>query len=430
MVHAMPLRDVIIIGAGAAGLAAAEVLVRGGARVTILEARDRIGGRIHTLHDPNWPIPIERGAEFIHGKPAETFEILKQARLAAYDVSDAQWELKHGTPTRTNDFWQRLETATKPILQHRGADQTLEAFMNAEPSLSAEQKQLVINYIEGFDAADRRQVGVEWIKQSDQAEDELGDGLFRIIGGYQQVIEWLARSLEGAAALHLRHPVSHIRWRRGAVSVVTPQQRFDASAAIITLPVGVLQAGRGVEGAVEFDPDIPTARQALARLRMGGVMKVSLHFAEPFWEKRVDEDAGFLHAPPAPIPVWWTSLPVRSNVITGWAGGPHAEALSRRWVEEVLDEALHSLALATGASAETLRPLLAGWNVNDWLADPYARGAYSYGAVGGASAGKELAQPIEETLYFAGEAAYAGMTGTVAAAIASGRAAAERVVNG
>ena len=100
--------DAIIIGAGAAGLAAAGDLARAGKRIAILEARDRIGGRIDTVHDTTWPLPIERGAEFIHGRPKETFNILSQAAISAYDVVDTHWSKVSGRLKRQESFWDKI----------------------------------------------------------------------------------------------------------------------------------------------------------------------------------------------------------------------------------------------------------------------------------------------------------------------------------
>src|SRR5262249_27162921 len=121
--------DAIIIGAGAAGLAAAMELVKAGRRIAILEARDRIGGRIHTGHDPAWPLPIERGAEFIHGKPRQTFDILSRAAIGAYDVVDTHWRQTNGRLIRQGNFWSKIEDVFERIDRHRGADLSFQQFM-------------------------------------------------------------------------------------------------------------------------------------------------------------------------------------------------------------------------------------------------------------------------------------------------------------
>ncbi|HMB94805.1 MAG TPA: FAD-dependent oxidoreductase, partial [Tepidisphaeraceae bacterium] len=169
---------------------------------------------------------------------------------------------------------------------------------------------------------------------------------------------------------------------------------------------------------------IPSMRNAVSKLKMGGVVKVLLRFAEPFWEKAVDENVNFMHAFGEAIPTWWTSLAIRAPVLTGWAGGPAAQRLSQQSPEEILEQSLKILAKITRSSR--CKSLLRAWKVCDWQNDPFSRGAYSYGGVGGADAAAQLAKPIEQTIFFAGEATHPGMSGTVAGAIASGhRAAAE-----
>src|SRR5690349_20944014 len=107
---AKDLLDVLILGAGAAGLTAARDLSDAGPRVLVLEARDRIGGRIHTHRDTSFPIPLELGAEFIHGRPLETFDIVRAANLAIVDGADDHWYFDNRRKRfkLLPDFWEKL----------------------------------------------------------------------------------------------------------------------------------------------------------------------------------------------------------------------------------------------------------------------------------------------------------------------------------
>src|SRR5206468_9619222 len=186
---------------------------------------------------------------------------------------------------------------------------------------------------------------------------------------------------------------------------------------------------------VVFDPDPPRLRKALAGLSMGQAVRVALRFREPFWRgrtlraptRRPSAEPVFLHLPSASYPTWWTPAPIEAPVLTAWAGGPAAQRLLRLSPQARLRQALRDLALALGVSRRRMSRLLLDWQSHDWSADPFSRGVYSYARVGGAGAGRALAEPIAGTLFFAGEACGLEESGTVAAAIESGRRAAARL---
>jgi monoamine oxidase len=265
------------------------------------------------------------------------------------------------------------------------------------------------------------------------------------MSGYDAVIRQLHAALDRQRTeLRLNTIVTAIHWRRGQVRVETTSARhsglrsagetpapqtFRAPRAVITLPLGVLLADPGQMGAVEFDPDLPKKREAAGKLRMGPVVKVILRFREAFWERRGMEDLCFLHAPGAPFPTWWTCLPIRAPVLTGWSGGPKADAQSHQPREAVLDSALDTLAHIMRVPRKESDEQVQAAHVCDWQADPFSRGAYSYLAVGGVDAPKQLAAPVENTLFFAGEATHQEMSGTVAGAIGSGYRVAREVLN-
>jgi monoamine oxidase len=170
------------------------------------------------------------------------------------------------------------------------------------------------------------------------------------------------------------------------------------------------------------------------------VTKIVLRFRERFWEQSVFPiqptgarlpPPGFLHSRDEYFPTWWTSIPVRAPILTGWAGGPAAERLALRGEEFVVGRALDSLSRLFGLKRERLVELLAAWHTRDWQVDPYARGAYSYIPVGGLDAPRLLAEPVEDTLFFAGEATdVGGQNGTVHGAMASGGRAAGEIIQG
>jgi monoamine oxidase len=207
------------------------------------------------------------------------------------------------------------------------------------------------------------------------------------------------------------------------------------------LPLGVLQAGKAKLGSVCFVPELPEDKQnAIRELEMGQVVRIVLRFRKRFWEDldipgtgaREDlEQLGFIHYPEAPIPTWWTLLPIRAPILVGWTGGPNAERLlTRRLVDggEILGKAMSSLHQIFGIAESKLRELLVASYTHDWHSDPFARGAYAYLPVNGLAAQQTLSHPVDDTLFFAGEATSVGHIGTVHGAIESGQRAAREVL--
>jgi monoamine oxidase len=181
-------------------------------------------------------------------------------------------------------------------------------------------------------------------------------------------------------------------------------------------------------------------RRAIEQLEVGHVFKIVLRFRRAFWEeddfvsKRLAQtrgtpgDLNFVHAHDARVPTWWTALPARVPILTGWAGGPRAEALGQASERGRVEQSLAALCDAFAVSRAVVDDLLESWAGHDWAADPFSRGAYTYPGVGGVPAQKLLAKPVKNTLFFAGEATDSEQTATVAGAIASGRRAAREVI--
>lgn len=436
--------DVIVIGAGAAGLAAARRLSGAGMSLLVLEARGRIGGRIHTERQLGSSLSIELGAEFVHGTPAETWDILRAARLAVCDVADTHWFLKDGQLSRDPQFWNEIEAIFSRIKKVSEPDLSFIEYLGRYcADMSAQVKAMSLAFVEGFDAADPSRAGVRGLAEEQEASEEMEeDRSFRIIAGYDHVIQHLAAGLEPSRCnIRLSTVVSEVRWKKDWVEVVAlsggTRQTYEARRVLITIPLGVWKAADGEPGTIRFTPDLAEKRAAIGRLEMGSIVKTILQFREPFWETEQFatlpkgeslRDACFLHAHGPKVFTWWTMLPVRSNVLVGWSGGPSADALSHRKPEEVTRQALNSLSQFLQVDASELVTRLDRSTVADWQADPFSRGAYSYTGVGGIGAQKALAQAVEGTLFFAGEATHAGQSGTVAGAISSGYRAADEII--
>lgn len=429
--------DVVIIGAGAAGLAAAAEIARSGRSALVLEARDRLGGRCWSLDIPGIPVPVELGAEFIHGRPAATFSLLEQAGVAAIDRIGSWWHVEHGRLRRTGDVMSELREALRRRRLPR-KDVSFQSYLDDKlRRVSARARAFALRRVEGYDAADPSRVSARSIIEEWFGEDDGGSALhFRPLGGYARPLDALARSLAGTGVeLRLRAAVAEIHWRRGHVDIAGRENgrpfQVSAARAIVTLPLGVLQLAPRAEGGVVFAPALARKERALRGLAPSPVMKVVMKFGRAFWDELDGgryEDAAFLRALDAPFPSVWTALPVRTPLLVIWAGGPRAERLSGIAPREVMARAIESVETIFGKRANVARRLEAAW-FHDWQQDPYSRGAYSYVTVGGAGARKALSEPLENTLFFAGEATdFSGEHGTVAGALMSGTRAARQAL--
>jgi len=439
--------DVLIVGAGAAGLAAARELTAAGLNVVVLEARDRIGGRIYTQREAEAAWPIELGAEFIHGAPPETLKMVEQARLLLCDVPERHWYLRAGVLTKSGAFWAKLDDVMAQMKRAGQRDQSFREFLDAYDQRHelGEAKAMAEMYVQGFHAARLERIGVLGLNKVNEAADKIdGDKQFRLLDGYGRIAQWLyTEALAHGAKFHLDTEVKEVRWRKDHVEIRAKAkaglQHYEATRALMTLPLGVLHAPAGEAGAVRFIPALVNKAEAANRLAMGQVVKITLRFRARFWEElklpaqgEHEEDLAqfaFLHAPDELIPTWWTQLPVRVPLLVGWVGGPRAEQLLAKGAELILKHALEALARMLVVPLRRIEELLAASYIHDWQADPYARGAYSYVPVGSLDAQAQLAQPVAATLFFAGEATNTeGHSGTVHGAIATGNRAAREII--
>jgi len=428
--------DVIVVGAGAAGLAAAAHLSRNGKSVCVLEARDRIGGRILTVRPRGAAIPLELGAEFIHGESPAIFEQLRLAGDVAVDAAQTRYRVPQaGRMKRSEDLFETMRERLRRIPKPR-VDLPFAVFVEKHRrQLSPKVRAFATMLVEGFDAADpTRASAIEILKE--WAGGSAADApTFRPQRGYGALMDSLAGSLDPAnTCVKLECVVNEVRWRRGEVNVAYSRHgepgSVRAARAIVTLPLSVLQLPALTPGSVLFAPALPGKQLPLSRLLMGPVVKLVLCFSRPFWAEIDDgmhRDIAFFHAQAAAFPTFWTTLPARAPVLTAWSGGPNAAKLLTRSTDEVLRSALASVAAIFGKRRD-YRKMLEAVYWHDWQSDPYSSGAYSYAGVGGGPARKQLAKAVEQTLFFAGEALDVEESSSVGGALSTGQRAARELL--
>jgi len=420
--------EVLIIGAGMAGLTAARALAESGVRVLVLEAQDRIGGRIYTQHIGDEA--IELGAEFIHGRSPELWALIEEAGLETYERGGAQICFDDsGLNACSAELFDLFDPLEK-LENFTGPDLTFAEYLDRE-AIPAEDRPSTISYVEGFNAADHRQISAASLGAQQKAEESIeGDSSYRLRDGYDQLPAYLAKRIaEYKGSIRLATPVRELRWQPNHVEAITDTGTFTAQRAIITLPLGVLQSG-----SVTITPQPANIFEAASRLRMGNAFRFTLLFREPFWKNLTHPttiaDLSFLFSFTEMPPVWWTPHPEPSNTITGWVGGPRSAKLANLSPDDLAMQACTSLAKIFSLEPAQIQSQLLSIHTHNWRDDPYSLGAYSYVASGGLDAPLQMSEPVANTLFFAGEHTdTTGHWGTVHAAMRSGLRAAAQILS-
>jgi monoamine oxidase len=416
------MQSVLVIGAGLAGLAAARELANAGLHVIILEARDRLGGRVDTLRDSRLPIAVELGAEFVQGKPTELWDIIRQQNLIVGSLEGDHWCSEHHMLRKCNYYgalWQKISAQLR-----RGKAYPDRSFADYVETIKLDPAtaELATEFIEGYNAARADQISMQFLASAQESAARLSsDAPFRVFAGLDAFVRSLSRFTPDQVEIHLNTPVHEIEWSRRHVRA----DAFEAESAVVTLPLGVLQSG-----SVRFIPSIEQKERAVRELVMGHVVKVILCFHSPFWEDHGLVNLSFLHARGERFPTWWTTRPIASPILVGWAGGPPADDLALQGEDFIRSAAIQSLANALKMDSGTIERHLDASFVADWQADPFSLGAYSYVPVDAIMAPSALAEPVADTLFFAGEATNSnGNAATMHGAIATGYRAAGELLN-
>jgi len=412
---------IIIVGGGIAGLAAALQLIKQGYIVTVLEASDRLGGRIHTVHDSSFDRPVEKGMEFIHGNLPLTMQLLEDAGIEYQPVKGHMIRIVDGDWKAQDDFtvgWKELMERMNEVREDRTVSEFLKE--NFSDTKYEELRKSVIRFAQGFDLADPSKASVLTLREEWMSEE---DEQFRIPGGCDQMIHYLEREcLKSGALIYVSSPVTEIKWQKNDVTVTTTDKKtYSGNKIIITVSLGML-----LTHTISFHPSIDDYLKVGEKIGYGTVVKVLLQFRESFWEKK-KKDIGFLFTSEI-IPTWWTQLPSSYPLLTGWAGGPQAWPLENNDDETILALALQSLSNVFKQPVRELKQLLTASLVVNWSKESFAKGGYSYSMIESTKAQKHFATPIDETIFYAGEAFYDGPSpGTVEAALVSSKNVVERI---
>lgn len=415
-------QQIIIIGAGAAGLMAAYELAKAGQKVVILEASERIGGRMYTAVCDGFEQPLELGAEFVHGEQPITLALLKEAGVAYKPLKGKMLNNRKGKWNTQGEMIPDWDV----IIQKMGClkeDMTLAAFLQEHYSddQHAELRFIIQDFAEGFDLADPTQASVFALKE--EWENEHGQQ-YRIVGGYRKLAEHLHHLIEkhGGKIYH-DMPVIEVKWTGNEVAVFTAdRQQFEGAKLIVTASPRVLQDVK-----IKFDPALDGYLGDLSKIGYGSVVKVFLQFEEPFWQE-YEKNTGFVVSDQN-IPTWWTQSDNENCLLTGWFGGPEVMPLITIPEDEIIDMGLQSLANIYGVDKEKLRTILVASKAIHWANEEWSMGGYSYSTLQSKTARKLLKMPVANTIFFAGEALYEGSSpGTVEAALANGQETARRLL--
>ncbi len=425
----MDKETIVIVGGGAAGLMAGRVLSKAGQKVMLLEARERLGGRIMPLGQNVFDFPAQGGAEWVHGKAPITKSIIKEAGLTLIKEEGEIWSVRSGNLSLHKSFIQSNDKL-KEKLESLTEDISIQDFLEQNFTKDSETdfKNSILKAVQGYDAADPKLMSTftlrdEWLGQTSMMEIAHDH---RIKEGYGALISFLeSECVKNGVDIHLNTVVNEIAIRDGSVSISTNSGEVIVTRKlIITVPLPVLKD-------IKFSEELKFKQEVSTKIGFGNVIKILLKFKTRWWETATKEDLSkmaFLLCNEKFL-TWWTQYPEVNNVLTGWMSGPEALNCRDNSNDDLFELALNNLSNIFNINREAIREELMEYKVINWPKDPFARGAYSYTRVDTKDAYEKLAEPYNDQIFFAGEAMYSGdVTATVEGALGSGLETAERVL--
>ncbi len=418
------LPEVIIVGAGAAGLMCAYTLAKSGKRVLILEARDRVGGRIWQVEE-GFGFPIQAGGEFVHGDSAVTHALAQEAGLTYVPMDTEIWRFTDGAFIK-GEVETPFQAEVSEILKNLKEDMPIQTFLDtyfAEETYK-ELREFVLDMAGSYDAADPKRASTFAIKEAWLGGGEWKQG--KIKEGYGALVSFLeSQCRDMGVEMLFNQEVKHVEVGVHDVTVgCADGKAYAAQKAVITVPLPLLNS-------IHFKPDLPDKMAAAAHIGFGGAIKINFLFKDRWWADAMASDPKktvFILSDEA-IPTWWSHYPEPWPRLVGWVAGPQAERLKDHSTEAIIDLGLISLAAIFNIKKEVLQEKVVTVNVANWITDPLALGAYSYATPETAAAVAELRKPVDNKLFFAGEALDLGHgASTVDGALASGKQTAEAIL--
>ncbi|MBI2003418.1 MAG: FAD-dependent oxidoreductase [Parcubacteria group bacterium] len=425
--------DITIIGAGAAGLIAARELAKAGKKVIILEAKDRIGGRIFSLDENEFGYQAQGGAEFTHGEVSVTKSLINEAGLTYVSMpEDGEMWIFDGKEMRKGylinydpEFLKHREEIDKR-LQELNEDMSILSFLNKYFSGERYEKlrNLIGGMVQKFEAANPDKISTfslreEWLGHGEWKQGRIKEGYGALVGFLESECRKYGAELlfnKEVKSVEIDGDIIHVQCADRSI--------YDGYKVIVTIPLPVIKQ-------IQFKPAIPEKLEAAEDIGFGQVIKFLIRFKEQWWVDALDKDMSkmvFMLCM-GEIDAWWTQYPESYPVLTGWIAGPNADKLKNKTPEEILKLGIASLSDIFKAPEEEIRERVVSYKVVNWPTDPFIRGAYSYSMVGSEKAYKELRKPVNDKIFFAGEAVYKeNETATVEGALASGLEVARKIL--
>jgi monoamine oxidase len=411
-------KSILIVGAGMAGLAAARSLVDAGWPACLIEARDRIGGRVHTTRD--WGAPLEMGASWIHGTTGNPLTELAQKLQLQLIPTDYYRSTKLAVDPRLPPLtynmktWRRFVERARDQVDGGSLGAAVDAAATSE-ELSNSDRALLAFYL-------TTEIADEYAADPDQLSAPTFDQ-GEYTGGDQSVIpsgyDALPKLLSDGLQIVLSTPVTAVQRKDNSVIVRAGDRSFEGPAAIVTVPLGVLKSG-----AITFDPPLPDGHiHAVNSLGFGVLSKSFFRFNRRTWTA---ENAfyQFIGSNSRQWAQWFTLPSAAGPIVLAFNGGDIGRSVESSSPNDLMASAAPVARQLFGDDIS-----LVDVRTSSWTTDPYARGSYSFHPPGsGLDDRRRLQEPISDRLYLAGEAVGTNNPATVHGALLSGRYAAAQLM--